>query len=611
MKIKLLIISLCLFYSFTFATSLPDSLNVSIDDNIHVGSQMLYFEDTTNTLGAVEVLAMFNANKGIRPKSPNPNFGITNSTYWAYLIITNTARYPIDILAHVDNFLMDTTRCFEIMGNGHVKLLGEAGDYLPFAIRPISNRNILFPITLAPKETKAVLISVFKDHSSVSLPIKIWNRGAFYKQEQKDTLLYGIYFGIMLLILLYSLFLFMNIRENYVLYYFLYVVFLSLFQLNHLGFAFQYLWPNSSFLPNFGFWVMDILMTIFFITFARSFTKLKEVSPLLNFYFKVITYFLLAFMVIVLIAPSAWVKYISIAKNLYYYIQLTSALGFIVMVVLVLNKGSVEGKYFSFAFGALLLFGTVYILREVGIAPYNGFTQNALIMGSLIEVLIFSVGITHLVNIAFVERQKLAEKLQEQQEELMISTIKTEEKERQRVSSELHDSIGSQLSFLKVSIEQSQTDKDLIQQVDGLAETVRRISHEMTPIVLEMDGLKPAIINLVDKLNISSETKFYLEWVDFPDDIEEIRAITIYRIVQEASTNIIKHANAKEAYFHFTGYSNEIVIVIEDDGRGFGKATSKGIGLKNMKNRVSHLRGEIDVSSQPESGTSIVISFPV
>ena len=611
MKIILLIVSFFLIHSFSFAVTVPDSINVSAHKRISVGSQMLYFKDTTNSLGAQEILALINNNNGVRPNSPNPNFGITNSTYWAYVIIANPSSYPIDALVHVDNFLMDTTRCFEITNNQQVTLLGEVGDYLPFNVRPIFNRNILYPIRLESNESKALLVSVFKDHSSVSLPIKIWHRNEFHKREQKDTLLYGLYFGTMLLVLLYSLFLFINIKKNYVLYYFLYVAFLTLFQANHLGYAFQYVWPNSTFFPNFGFWVMGILMTVFFITFARTFTKLKDVSPLLNFYFKVITYFLLAFMVVVLIAPDAWEKYTSIAKNLYYYIQMTSAIGFILMVVLVLIKKSVEGKYFSIAFSALLFFGAIYILREVGIAPYNGFTQNALIMGSLIEVLILSLGITHLVNVAFSERQKLAEKLQVQQEALMHSTIETEEKERQRISSELHDSIGSQLSFLKVSIEQAQTNESLIKQVDGLAETVRRISHEMTPVVLEMDGLKSAIANLIDKLNIASRTKFNLEWLDFPDKLSETQSITVYRIVQEASTNIVKHANAKEAFFQFTGYPNEIVITIEDDGKGFDSIANNGIGLKNMRNRVGQLRGEIDISSQSLAGVSIVISFPV
>lgn len=192
----------------------------------------------------------------------------------------------------------------------------------------------------------------------------------------------------------------------------------------------------------------------------------------------------------------------------------------------------------------------------------------------------------------------------------MISTIETEERERQRISSELHDSIGSQLSFLKVSLEQAQINSDLVEQVDGLADTIRKISHDMTPIVLQMDGIKSAIVNLVEKLNVSSKTKFKLEWLDFPNDIEDIHAVTVYRIVQEASNNIIKHSNAKEAFFQFTGYPNEIVIVLEDDGVGYEILQHQGIGLKNMKNRVSQLKGTIDISSSLGNGTSIVISFP-
>lgn len=610
MKIILSIVSYLLFQSVSYATLMPDTLDVSRIKSIALGAEMLYFEDSSISLTPQQIISKFYIGEGIKPKSPNPNFGIANSTYWAFLTLKNSGNEPVNIFINVDNVLMDTTRCFEIKDSTNIELIGEAGDYLPFNIRPVYNRNILYPVNFQSNESKSFLISVFKDQSSISLPIKVWNRDAFYDHELKETLLYGLYFGTMLLILLYSFFLFVNIRKKFVLFYFLYVAFLSLFQLTHLGFAFQYLWPNSIFLSNYGFWMMGVMMTVFFIFFARSFTKLKQVSPLLDYYFKVISYFLIAFMVVIYLAPDAWLPFTSIAKKLYYYVQMTSAIGFIAMAIVMLKKGSVEGKYFALAFGVLLAFGMVYILREVGIAPYNGFTQNALILGSLIEVLIFSLGITYMVNSAFKEKQKLAEKLQEQQEALMISTIETEERERQRISSELHDSIGSQLSFLKVSLEQAQINSDLVEQVDGLADTIRKISHDMTPIVLQMDGIKSAIVNLVEKLNVSSKTKFKLEWLDFPNDIEDIQAVTVYRIVQEASNNIIKHSNANEAFFQFTGYPNEIVIVLEDDGVGYEILQHQGIGLKNMNNRVSQLKGTIDISSSLGNGTSIVISFP-
>ena len=610
MRIILSIVSFLLFQSISYASTLPDTLDVSHIKSVALGSEMLYLEDSSLRLTPKQIVSQFYSGQGIKPKNPNPNFGIANSTFWAFITLENTGNEPVDIFINVDNVLMDTTRCYEIKDSTNVDLIGMAGDYLPFNIRPVNNRNILYPITLQGKENKSFLISVFKDQSSISLPIKIWNKESFYTHEQRETLLYGVYFGAMLLILLYSFFLYLNIKKKFVLFYFLYVMFLSLFQSTHLGFSFQYLWPNSIFLSNYGFWMMGVLMTVFFIYFARYFTKINRVSPLLDFYFKIVSYFLIAFMLVILMAPDSWLSFTSIAKKIYYYVQMTSAIGFIAMAVVMSRKGSSEGKYFAIAFGVLLAFGIIYILREVGIAPYNGFTQNALILGSLIEVLIFSLGITHMVNSAFIEKQSLAEKLQEQQEALMNATIETEERERQRISSELHDSIGSQLSFLKVSLEQKQIDKALVEQVDGLADIVRKISHDMTPVVLQMDGLKSAIINLIEKLNSTSFTKFKLDWIDFPDSISDIQAITLYRIVQEASNNVIKHANAKKAFFQFTGYSNEIVIMLEDDGVGFQPLNSQGIGLKNMKNRVSQLKGSIDISSNPDHGTSIVISFP-
>ncbi len=614
MKTIWFIFSQIALISAAFGNPQPDTLHFSNKNYLEVGSEMVFITDSTNRLSANQILTKFRQGGGSKPLGPNPNFGISNSTYWTYLVIHNSGKTNIDAFIHIDNFLMDTTRCFEINQVDSLALIGTAGDYLPFATRPVINRHFVYPINLKPYQNKSYLVSVYKDHSSISLPIKIWPQHKFYQNDTNETILYGLYFGVLLLVLVYSLFLYVSSKKILLLYYFLYVFLLALFQLNHLGFAQQYLWPNSWFMPNFGFWIVGVLMTVFFILFALHFTQIKHTQPILDFYFKIIAVVLIGFALGILLFSGSLHEYTSFAKKLYYYIQLSSAIGFVLLVFFILKTGSTEGKYFSLAFSALLGFGVVYLLREMGWIDYNGFTQNALIIGSLIEVLIFSLGITHIVSKAFVDRQILLEKLQKQQEELLLTTIETEEKERLRISSELHDSVGSQLSFLKVSLEHPSWFKNkqkLEDQVDDIADTVRKISHNMTPIVLEMEGLKVAISNLVEKINQSSDTKFHLEWLDMPNNLPNLKAVTLYRVVQEALTNIVRHSQANDAYLNFTGYPNEIVIMVEDDGNGFDSKVLNGIGLKTMKNRVQQLKGKFDISSALGNGTSIVVTFPV
>lgn len=613
MRTRLFLFSLLLWgHNYVNANGLPDPVVLTSADFVTLGNQMVYYVDSTNHAPVGSVLNEIQQGQFNRAEKPNPNFGITNATYWAFFRVQNTTANPQNVLVHIDNFLMDTVRCFSVGPNG-LTPLGLAGDYIPYGVRVIKNRNIVFPYRLEPNQTVSFLVSVFKDHSSVSLPIKLWRQEAFYSNDTKETLLYGFYFGVLLLLLLYAFVLYVNSRKWLLLYYFLYIAFLFLFQFNHLGFAYAYLWPNSSFMSNYGFWVIGVLMTVSFIYFARHFTRLKQTAPLLDFYFSIIGYLLLAFALVILFFSGGLTTYTSIAKKFYYYVQLTSGLGFVLVVGLLLRAGTLEGRYFSMGFGALFVFGVVYVLREVGIAPYNFFTQNTLVIGSLVEILVFALGITHLINNTFKERELLWQQVQNKHKELISNTIDTEERERKRIAMELHDSVGSQLSFLKVSIENSskKNPAEVVRQLDHLAKTVRRISHDMNPAVLEMEGLQTAINNLIEKVNLSDSTLFRVEWIDFPKDIEQIKALTIYRIVQEAVGNIIKHAKAPNAYIQFTGYPTELTLAIEDDGQGIPAGSNKGTGLKNIEIRVNQLSGTLELDTQPGKGTSLLISIPV
>ncbi|HOX83400.1 MAG TPA: ATP-binding protein, partial [Chryseolinea sp.] len=85
-----------------------------------------------------------------------------------------------------------------------------------------------------------------------------------------------------------------------------------------------------------------------------------------------------------------------------------------------------------------------------------------------------------------------------------------------------------------------------------------------------------------------------------------------YRIVQELISNVLKHASAKTAIVQVTKVDNQLAVTVEDDGKGFDTALlqrSKGIGWTNIQHRVDFLKGKLDVSSQPEKGTSVHIEF--
>ncbi len=189
-----------------------------------------------------------------------------------------------------------------------------------------------------------------------------------------------------------------------------------------------------------------------------------------------------------------------------------------------------------------------------------------------------------------------------------------EEQERARLSRELHDSIGPLLTNIKLSVQQKPSNDadDLKQQIVHIIEEVRKISFNLMPAVLRDFGLIEAVRNYLKiQFKQTSIQVDFRESKEVDQAIHHELALNIYRIIQEATHNIIKYANATLVRLSITQFENQIAIFISDNGNGFNPVTvEKGNGLINMKERVKMFNGLWDIHSN-ENGTSIEVEFPI
>lgn len=253
---------------------------------------------------------------------------------------------------------------------------------------------------------------------------------------------------------------------------------------------------------------------------------------------------------------------------------------------------------------------------------------GSLFLGSIIAVLVYrnTKRKQHIAEQAQELEIRNTEKiLKEKEIETINAMVSGQEKERQRLAGELHDNLGSTLATVRMQVENLERNLDKVENPKALLtkthmlineayEKVRRISHERNAGVLAKDGLLPAIQRLAN--TISSKDSLVIEVEDFgleqrlSNDLE----ITIFRIVQELVTNIIKHAQATEATISLTQHENELNILIEDNGKGFKAGTLQhkdGMGLGSIERRVEHLEGSMSVDSTPGRGTHIIIDIPL
>lgn len=198
----------------------------------------------------------------------------------------------------------------------------------------------------------------------------------------------------------------------------------------------------------------------------------------------------------------------------------------------------------------------------------------------------------------------------------------TQEEERGRVARELHDSISQILVGVRYSLELAKRrlakgDPDAgenlsagIQSLAGAIQEVRRISRDLRPGMLDDLGLGPALRTLTDEFSARTKINIKFQSVVFRNRLDDDAKIALYRVAQEALTNIERHAQAQNVSLSLRGTRRGALMEITDDGIGLPDRPTNGMGLRNMSERMEHLNGTLKATSTP-SGTLIQATVPL
>ena len=215
---------------------------------------------------------------------------------------------------------------------------------------------------------------------------------------------------------------------------------------------------------------------------------------------------------------------------------------------------------------------------------------------------------------------------QQENRALTQHTLEIQEDERQRLSQELHDELGQSLTAIKVmavttaheKTDIKQTTDSIINICDHLMTVVRSMMHQLHPLVLTELGLKATMEDLLNHWSIRDPgLKLTINCPDEVDHLEQKIAIQVFRVVQECLTNIVRHAQAKQATISLeienqptTG--RVLRLLVTDDGQGCAAEMIKtGFGLLGMRERINSLGGEFSIQTQPQQGMSIIAGIPL
>jgi signal transduction histidine kinase len=231
-------------------------------------------------------------------------------------------------------------------------------------------------------------------------------------------------------------------------------------------------------------------------------------------------------------------------------------------------------------------------------------TRNIVVLASAIVLLLLIAGF-----VFFNIRKNLRVK-----EEYARHLLRGQEKERQRISKELHDGVGQHILFLRNRLVKL-NDETLVSSADETLEEVRTLSKNLYPNQLEKYGLIAAVDALVKRVQETSDIFVSHDLDGFKRELTSEQQINFYRLIQECISNALKHASATALRVTATAVGKGIELVIQDDGKGFDKqklkqAAQRSFGVLNLEERVRLLNGNTSLETSPGNGTKWTFFIP-
>ena len=322
--------------------------------------------------------------------SSNLNLSYTERPYWFRTTLHNPGKEALHRQLEFAYPVLDYIELFVIGSSGQVQRQ-VMGDKFPFESRPYPHRNFVVPLEIHAGETLQLYIRVHTS-SALQMPLQLWQADAREAHDQKQLLLQGLYFGTMLVMLIYNLILFFGIRDwNYLLYV-LWITFIGGFLASFNGLAFQYLWPHATEWNDQSIVVLLSLANVFGNCFSIAFLQLRQNLPRATPAFQ-------AMMLLALLSASValWLPY-QLAIKFAIFNAVISILLIMAAAIHLWAAGFRPARLFILSWSSVLIGGVILAMNKFGLLPSNLFTEHAAQVGSALEAVLLSLAMVDRLN---------------------------------------------------------------------------------------------------------------------------------------------------------------------------------------------------------------------
>lgn len=499
-----------------------------------------------------------------------------------------------------------------------IKAFKPTGDRRVFSTRPIRFSDFIFPLPADSLSHHQVVLMADKRNEVSRLPLYFLTEPGFIQYTQEKNWLAGLFIGISFFLFMFNLYLFLNMREQLYILYSIYILLSFLYIFSDMGFTFMYFFPNQPLLSDFTRPISITLATPVYIFFGMELLQTKKNLP--NYYKWVSK----ALIIYILLLVSS----LLLATNTGPIRVFLSGLSYLVLTTLMICNIAIAWKsmrkrvpyswYFIISSCLLCIMLALFTLYLSGHLPDISLTRNMMRIAIACEISILTLALAHRFKQYKVASEQLLRKVNEQQEQIFASVTDYQEKEMQRLSSLLHDTVGARLSSLRFNLEagpkltQEPKINLAISEITALANEVRRFSHDFSPLLLQKNGLRGAVEKLIRPVNESGKLFIQFEMIGTQERTSFRYEILIYNIIQELVQNILKHSGATEAIIQLILEKGIISLFVEDNGKGFDtNTTTEGLGFSQIRQLVKFVNGTLQVNTAVNKGTRLSIEFTV
>jgi len=398
--IPVFIITVCfLLTGLPLPASEPVTINPH-DMRLLLGDRCETLEDKTGKLTLDRVITDEFSSQ-FRPSSHVvPNYGFTKSAYWVRCSLKNNSTKTTSRMLEVAFPLLDRVEFYLLdSGMGLVAYESAGRDY-PFSKREVSHRNFVFQVSIPPGEVVYCYIRILTDDGMI-FPINLWADFAFIKKVQLENLFFGIYYGIILVMIFYNLFIFLSIGDRNYLFYVLFIFFFGLFQMSMNGLSVQYFWPESTWWGKHANPVLIALSCFWAGIFSLKFLQMEKYTKRLN---RTVQGLIAAGLLLAVISFKADYLYTVAAGQVLPVAMIVIAIS---AAIFSLKQGNRSARFYLIAWTVFFAGIILSALRVAGTIPHNLLTEYGMQIGSEIQMVMLSLALADRINIIEMENNMI------------------------------------------------------------------------------------------------------------------------------------------------------------------------------------------------------------